>query len=123
MPEPNIKRPEEATQTTFLDRVRAATELLESIVSDRGLLTHIPPSDQRRLVQAAGHVYAPDAGARRQLVRASSRRRKAEKVAQEDRLLNGTGIRTLRRRPVYTSPNVFPPAPFEQHEVDDAKFR
>jgi len=113
MPETNIKHPDEATEAIFLDRVRAATELLESIIADRGFLLQIPGNDRQRLLQAAGHVYAPDAVARRQLVRASSRRRKAEKVEQEDRVLNHTGIRTLRRQTVYTSPNVFPPDAFE----------
>ena len=107
----------------FLDRLRAATELLESIVADRGLLAHVPPDDQRRLVQAAGHVYAPDSASRRQLVRASIRREKAEKVRREERALERTGIRTMRRQPVFTSPNVFPPAAFEQREVQDEDFR
>jgi len=123
MPETNVRRPDEATEAIFLDRVQAATELLESIISDRGLLVQIPANDRQRLLQAAGHVYAPDAVARRQLVRASSRRRKTEKVEQEDRLLDRTGIRTLRRQTVYTSPNVFPPAAFEQRDVDDPEFR
>ena len=123
MPETNVRRLDEATEAIFLDRVHAATELLESIISDRGLLVQIPANDRQRLLQAAGHVYAPDAVARRQLVRASSRRRKTEKVEQEDRLLDRTGIRTLRRQTVYTSPNVFPPAAFEQREVDDPEFR
>jgi NAD(P)-dependent dehydrogenase (short-subunit alcohol dehydrogenase family) len=123
MPETHIRPPDEPTEAAFLDRVRVATELLESIVSDRGLLVQIPVSAQRRLLQAAGHVYAPDAASRRQLVRASSRRRKAEKIEQEDRLLNQTGIRTLRRQTVYTSPNVFPPVPFVQRDVDDPEFR
>jgi NAD(P)-dependent dehydrogenase (short-subunit alcohol dehydrogenase family) len=123
MPETQIRRPDEAREPTFIERVRAAAELLESIVSDRGLLAQLPSQDQQRLLQAAGHVYAPDAVARRQLVRASSRRRKAEKIAQEDRMLERTGIRTLRRQMVYTSPNVFPPTPFEQRDVDDPEFR
>jgi NAD(P)-dependent dehydrogenase (short-subunit alcohol dehydrogenase family) len=114
MPKPN---PE------FLERLRAATELLESIVSDRGLLAPVPPEDQRRLVQAAGHVYAPDSASRRQLVRASIRREKAEKVRREEQALERTGIRTIRRQPVFTSPNVFPPASFEQREVPDEDFR
>ena len=110
MPKTNISRPEQPPAATFLDRVRVATELLESIVVDRGLLLADRPADDRqRLLQAAGHVYAPDAVARRQLVRASSRRRKAEKIEQEDRVLNETGIRTLRRQTVFTTPNVFPP--------------
>jgi NAD(P)-dependent dehydrogenase (short-subunit alcohol dehydrogenase family) len=101
----------------FLDRVRAATDVLESIVADRALLAQVPLDDQRRLLQAAGHVYAPDASSRRQLVRASVRQRKAEKVKREDQVLNQTGIRTLRRQPVFTSPNVFPPTEFEPQDV------
>jgi NAD(P)-dependent dehydrogenase (short-subunit alcohol dehydrogenase family) len=111
-------RPQETADAGFLDRLRAATELLESIVADRGLLVQVPSDDRRRLLQAAGHVYAPDAVARRQLVRASGRQRKAEKVRQEDQALDRTGIRTLRRQAVFTSPNVFPPAGFEQRDVD-----
>jgi NAD(P)-dependent dehydrogenase (short-subunit alcohol dehydrogenase family) len=108
----------------FLDRLREATELLESIVADRGLLAQAPPGDQRRLLQAAGHVYAPDSASRRQLVRASTRRRKAEKVRREERALEQTGIRALRRQRVFTSPNVFPPPGFEQREIqDDPDFR
>ena len=109
---------------TFLDRLRDATELLETIVADRGLLAEVPADQRQRLLQAAGHVYAPDAASRRQLVRASVRRQKAEKIEREDRALNGTGIRTLRRQTVFTTPNVFPPAGFEQGEVTgDPDFR
>jgi NAD(P)-dependent dehydrogenase (short-subunit alcohol dehydrogenase family) len=108
----------------FPARVRATTELLEAIIADRSLLTRIPRDDQRRLVQAAGHVYSPDAAARRQLVRATVRRRKAEKISRQDRVLEQTGIRTLRRQPVFTTPNVFPPEGFSQQEVaDDPDFR
>ena len=102
----------------FLDRLRVATELLESIVADRGLLAEASPDDQRRLLQAAGQVHIPDAIARRQLVRAGIRRRKAQRVEREDLALNQTGIRTLRRQTVFTSPNVFPPDGFQQREVE-----
>ena len=88
MPKITISRPEQPSAATFHDRVRVATELLESIVADRGLLLRIDPGDRHRLLQAAGHVYAPDAAARRQLVRASSRRRKAEKVRREETALD-----------------------------------
>ena len=49
------------TSAEFFDRLRVTTEFLEAIVADRGLLAGGPPDDQRRLLQAAGHVYAPDA--------------------------------------------------------------
>jgi NAD(P)-dependent dehydrogenase (short-subunit alcohol dehydrogenase family) len=106
------------TSADFFDRLRVTTEFLEAIVGDRGLLAQISPDDQRRLLQAAGQVYAPDANARRQLVRASVRRRKAERVRREDQALDQTGIRTLRRRPVITTPNVFPPPDFEARDTD-----
>jgi NAD(P)-dependent dehydrogenase (short-subunit alcohol dehydrogenase family) len=109
---------------SFLDELRSAVAVLERIVADRTLLAHIPPDDRRRLLQAAGHVYSPDATSRRQLVRATARKRKAERVAREETARESTGIRTLRRRPVYTTPNVFPPvgpdgfAPEDRHEAD-----
>jgi hypothetical protein len=116
--------PGPSTDPAFLDRLRAATTVLEAIVADRSLLVGVPPDDQRRLIQAAGHVYSPDATSRRHLERATSRERKAAKVRREDQVLDATGIRTLRRQPVYTSPNVFPPVGFEQRDVaDDPGFR
>lgn len=108
----------ELTSAEFLDRLRVTTEFLEAIVANRGLLAEAAPDDQRRLLQAAGQLYAPDANARRQLVRASVRRRKAERVRREDQVLDQTGIRTLRRRPVITTPNVFPPPDFEARDTD-----
>ncbi len=106
------------TSAEFIDRLRVTTEFLEAIVANRGLLAQVTPDEQRRLLQAAGQVYAPDANARRQLVRASVRRRKAERVRREDQVLDQTGIRALRRRPVITTPNVFPPPGFEPHDSD-----
>ncbi|HJR15740.1 MAG TPA: SDR family oxidoreductase [Gemmatimonadales bacterium] len=124
MPKSNSARHQDREEAEFLERLHAATALLEAIVIDRGLLAQVPPEDQRRLLQAAGHVYAPDSASRRQLVRASTRRRKAEKVRQEERALDQTGIRVLRRQKVFTSPNVFPPPGFEQREVaGDPDFR
>jgi NAD(P)-dependent dehydrogenase (short-subunit alcohol dehydrogenase family) len=103
--------PAPSDRAAFLGQLRAAVELLERIVFDRTLLAQVPGDDQRRLLQAAGHVYAPDATSRRQLVRATARRRKTEKVAREEAARDQTGIRTLRRQPVFTTPNVFPPVP------------
>jgi NAD(P)-dependent dehydrogenase (short-subunit alcohol dehydrogenase family) len=124
MPTTNKTQPDADARAGFLDRLHAATELLESIVADRGLLAQVPPDHQRRLLQAAGQVYSPDALSRRRLVRATIRQRKAEKVKREDQLLDQTGIRTLRRQTVFTSPNVFPPDGFQQRDVDgDPDFR
>jgi NAD(P)-dependent dehydrogenase (short-subunit alcohol dehydrogenase family) len=64
-------------------------------------------------------VYAPDAVSRRRLLRAAARKRKTERVEQEETLRDRTGIRTLRRRPVHTSPNVFPPVPPDGFSPED----
>jgi NAD(P)-dependent dehydrogenase (short-subunit alcohol dehydrogenase family) len=91
-------------------RIRAAVELLEGIDEDRSLLAHVDKDVQRRLVHVAGKVWQPDETRRRQLTRALAKQRKAEATSKEERLLNQTGIRTLRRRPTFTTPNIFPPA-------------
>ena len=107
-----------ATTDTFLDSFRAATELLESIVADRGLLARVSAEDRKRLLQAAGQVYNPDHVARRRLVKAAIRERKAAMVQQIEGKLTGTGIRRLRRQDVFTTPNVYPPDEFIAHDSD-----
>ncbi len=103
MSSPNDDDPDPA------ERLRALTTLLESIADDRGQLARLSAEERQRLVQAAGRVYNPDSRARRSLVKAIGRRRKADVVDRDDGLLHETGIRALRRKPVFTTPNVFPP--------------
>nr|MBA3671144.1 SDR family oxidoreductase [Gemmatimonadaceae bacterium] len=89
-------------------RVREATILLESLAADRDRLLHVPEEDRNRLLRAAGEVSRPDAVMRRQLVKATKRLRKAQhkvRVEQVEAQLTGTGIRQLRRQPVFTTPN------------------
>jgi NAD(P)-dependent dehydrogenase (short-subunit alcohol dehydrogenase family) len=91
-------------------QIRAAAELLEKIGDDRSLLSHVEKADQRRLIHAAGKVWNPDETRRRQLTRALAKKRKAEARREEEAARNQTGIRTLRRKPTFTTPNVHPPA-------------
>jgi NAD(P)-dependent dehydrogenase (short-subunit alcohol dehydrogenase family) len=102
---------EESTDDQLLRaRICAAVEILEEIGEDRSVLAHADPADQRRLTHAAGKVWAPDETRRRQLTRALAKKRKAEATRRKEEALNHTGIRTLRRRPTFTTPNVYPPA-------------
>ena len=48
-----------------------------------------------------------------------AREQKAAKLERDESVLAETGIRVLREKPVFTTPNVFPPSEFEQGEVDD----
>src|SRR5688500_5579966 len=102
-----------ATRESLADRLRAAIDLLEEIVDDRALLADIPVEDRNRFLQAAGRVSRPDVIDRRRLLKVSKRKRKAERVSREERILSETGIRRLRRAPVFTTPNYFPPTPEE----------
>src|SRR5215213_7410007 len=106
------------------EQLRHAIETLEAVVADRTIISSLTIEERTRLMQAAGHVYAPDVSERRRLVKAKVRRRKAEKIQQDQNRLNETGIRKLRREKVFTTPNVFPPLDFQQQEVQtDEPFR
>jgi NAD(P)-dependent dehydrogenase (short-subunit alcohol dehydrogenase family) len=91
------------------DQVKHATALLEKLVKDRTLLANVPVEERTRLLQAAGNIYCPDPAQRRRLVKARSRQRREEKVQKDQEVLQQTGIRALRRQPVFTTPNYFPP--------------
>jgi NAD(P)-dependent dehydrogenase (short-subunit alcohol dehydrogenase family) len=116
--------PKITENTALLDRIPSLIELLELINGDRALLAQLSPEDRMRLIEAAGRVYCPDVGQRRRLVKAKRSQNKAQKVQRDQTVLAQTGIRKLRRQTIFTTPNVYPPAGFEQHEVkDDADFR
>src|SRR5688500_5071125 len=107
-----------ATRESLADRLRAAADLLEEVVADRAILAEIPVEDRNRFLQAAGRVSRPDVIDRRRLLKVSKRKRKAERVNREESVLSETGIRRLRRAPVFTTPNYFPPTPDEMRESE-----
>ena len=100
-----------------LERLRAVTETLEAIARDRGLLAELTPEDRTRLIQAAGRVFNPDVAQRRHLVKAIEKQRKRARIERADEVLHETGIRSLRRQTVFTTPNVFPPRDFSADDV------
>ena len=105
--------------TGTLERLRDTIALLESIASDRTVLEGVPAGDRQRLLQAVALVYSPDRAERRRMAKAAARDRKAGRVKQDEIARAETGIRTLRRKPIFHTPNVFPPENFEQQEVED----
>ncbi|WP_266159374.1 SDR family NAD(P)-dependent oxidoreductase [Dyella silvatica] len=103
--------------TSLLERLRAAAALLESVAADRQLLDQLPAADRERLHQAVAKAYHPDPAARRLKLKAAEKARNASKIRADDALLHQTGIRALRRKPVFSTPNVFAPQGFEPHDV------
>jgi NAD(P)-dependent dehydrogenase (short-subunit alcohol dehydrogenase family) len=104
-------------------RLRAAIEVLEAVVRDRGLHGALSLDERHRLLAAAGDVFNPDVVQRRQWGKALRRREKAERERHDETVLAETGIRVLREKPVFTTPNMFAPDEFEQRDVEDAEFR
>jgi NAD(P)-dependent dehydrogenase (short-subunit alcohol dehydrogenase family) len=79
-------------------------EALEEMVSDRGLLTLLDESMRTRLVRAAGSVSKPDRAALRKMAKAFRRKERDERRRVDEAVLESTGIRTLRRAPVFITP-------------------
>jgi NAD(P)-dependent dehydrogenase (short-subunit alcohol dehydrogenase family) len=100
-------------------RLREAIALLEAIASDRSVLEGVPAEDRQRLLQAVALVYSPDRSERRRMAKAAARDRKAGRVKQAEGARAETGIRALRQKPIFHTPNVFPPETFEQRDVTD----
>ena len=114
MNSPAEKNSETAAESTL--------ELLESIAADRTVLDGWPEAERVRLHQAIASIYHPEPKLRRKKSKELERERHSEKLRRADALLDQTGIRALRRAPVFTTPNYFPPAGFiAQDNVEDVR--
>ena len=98
-----------ADEYDLTEELLAATELLEAVGGDRSLLDGLTPEERIRFLNSAGNAFSPDTEARRQQTKARRRQERAAKVQRDEKVLTATGIRRLRARPVFVTPNVFPP--------------
>jgi NAD(P)-dependent dehydrogenase (short-subunit alcohol dehydrogenase family) len=103
----------------FREEIERATELLERVVGDPSLLEVMPEHERIRFVNAAGDVFCPDVDERRRRSKQRQRRQRSATLAHDEAILAGTGIRRLRAKPVFTTPNVFPPDGFAPDDVSD----
>ena len=94
-------------------------ELLETIAFDRSVLGDASDEERERLLQAVARIYHPDRTERRRRKRVVMRERRAERLRANEGTRDQTGIRTLRRKPVFHTPNVFPPPDFVPQDVHD----
>ncbi|MGE0447709.1 MAG: SDR family NAD(P)-dependent oxidoreductase, partial [Vicinamibacterales bacterium] len=109
--------PDAPATASFPARLREVADLLEAIAGDRSLLADVPEAERIRLLKAAGAISRPDAGMRAQLVKAVKKRRKDARDAAAEAARANTGIRELRRKPVFTTPNVFAPDGFAPDDL------
>ena len=94
----------------------AAIDWLERMAGDWRLLDTLPIHERQRLHRAIAALSTADPAANRKRRKVA----RADRVRQEEAVLNETGIRARRRRPVVTTPNVFPPPVEQARAADDA---
>jgi NAD(P)-dependent dehydrogenase (short-subunit alcohol dehydrogenase family) len=99
------------------EELEAAADVLDAVAANRELLAALPEAERRRFLRAVSKVHNPDARVLRRLAKATARAEKIARLQRDDRVLDGTGIRALRRRAPVTTPNVFPPESFQPHDV------
>ena len=95
------------------------TSDLRRIANAKDALRLLDATERAALLNAAGDVFCADPEERRLRVKLRRRKARADKIARDETRLNETGIRSLRDKPVFTTPNTFPPKGFEQTEVSD----
>ncbi|HZP43784.1 MAG TPA: SDR family oxidoreductase [Candidatus Binatia bacterium] len=84
--------------------IRRAAELLERLVAEPDALLEVDDDLRRRLTIAAGVFSRPDRPAKRRFRKTREQRERAELRRAETAVLDRTGIRALRRAPVYPTP-------------------
>ena len=118
MPTTEPPTPEAAIGQSLHVQVLAATDLLERLAADWSLLDQFPAEDRARLHRAIAGLFVPEPHAGRKRARQADRERRDKHIEQEEAVLDQTGIRTLRRRPIVTTPNVCAPARLDGREID-----
>ena len=108
-----------ARQPSIADQLRAATEILEALTKNADLMADLTPEERARLRNAAGDVFCPNLDLRRQAAKVKSRQRKTDKVQTDQGLRAETGIRALRSKPVFITPNAFAPEIVLPDEIDE----
>src|SRR5712671_103111 len=110
--------PAETRDAELSRRFTITIELLEAIARNRVLLVDLSAEDRARLLQAAGEVYCPEPAERRRLLKAAQRRHKAGRQQRDQNILDESGIRTLRKKPLFTTPSETAPVGLEAHDTN-----
>ncbi|MGE0788303.1 MAG: SDR family NAD(P)-dependent oxidoreductase [Sandaracinaceae bacterium] len=107
------------------DELRRCLRTLEAIVEDRGRLEVLDRETQRALLIAAGRVSRPERHELRKLDKVRRKKRKEALKSRDEAILDATGIRTLRRAPLFVTPPELragePDAPEESEPLREAR--
>jgi NAD(P)-dependent dehydrogenase (short-subunit alcohol dehydrogenase family) len=102
-------------------KVRDAIELLEQLGGDLRGLAEIDEPLRIRLVTAAGQLSRPDRYSRKALGKVLARQRTQARRDADRALLDQTGIRMLRKEPVFRTPLPRPAMPLDAPVRDDGE--
>jgi NAD(P)-dependent dehydrogenase (short-subunit alcohol dehydrogenase family) len=86
-----------------------AIALLEAVAENPRLLNALSDEERAQFKEAVSRIAHPDRTLRRRLQKEERREHKAARVQKAEEVLHETGIRALRRKPVFTTPNYFLP--------------
>jgi NAD(P)-dependent dehydrogenase (short-subunit alcohol dehydrogenase family) len=116
-----VNAPSPVAGTPLEERLRSTLEMLESIAAEMKLLDALTDDERKRFHMAVAQIYLPDSAARRRMLKAREREKTAAQNRRADAVLHQTGIRTLRRQPIFTTPNYFPPEGFDSEARDSVE--
>jgi NAD(P)-dependent dehydrogenase (short-subunit alcohol dehydrogenase family) len=111
MSDPSSPKGSLAVPALDLDAVRRATELLEAVTGDRGLLAEVPLEMRQALLIAAGRVSRPESYQEKRLVKAMRRARRRREEAEDRQTRAAAGIRAAREAAVFVAPVPALPGP------------
>jgi NAD(P)-dependent dehydrogenase (short-subunit alcohol dehydrogenase family) len=117
----SMRGEDEELGAEFLARLRTAIGVLETLGADWRLIGRLPLEDRQRLHRAVALMHVPDPATRRRQAKATAREQKAAQIARAEYRLSQTGIRTLRRKPTFTTPNAIAPTGFDPRDVPPAE--
>lgn len=100
-------------------RLLAAMSVLREVIAAPEIANELNADEKADFFNAAGDVFCPDPEIRRRRTKLLQQQRRNERTQRDENVLSGTGMRTLRSKPVFTTPNVFAPGDFEQRDVAD----
>ena len=109
------RAPDDELRQRLLD----ALGVLREVVAAPDTVDVLDAAERAEFLTAAGDVFCPDPEIRRRRAKVLQQQRRRDRLKRDDEVLAQTGIRELRRRPVFTTPDVFAPQSFEQFDVDD----
>ena len=106
-------------QSSSSSEALVAMAVLREVIAAPEMANELDADEKADFFNAAGDVFCPDPEIRRRRTKLLQQQRRNERTQRDDDVLGETGIRTLRSKPVFTTPDVFAPDDFEQRDVAD----